>query len=62
MVVDVGHDYGSSVDTFVPRVTREMAIRAARIICGLAQDADDAKLIITAIGLPDDIVAEARML
>jgi hypothetical protein len=60
MSVNVGKGLGTSSDIQVPQVTREMLIRTVKIICGLAWSVEDAKFLMDALGIPEDVIVEAR--
>lgn len=59
MSVNVGKGYNTT-DIRIPTVTREMLIHAVNIVCGLAWNADDARMLLETLGITDEIVMEAR--
>jgi hypothetical protein len=61
-MVDVGKSYGAAIDVGIPRVTREMAIRAVRVTYAAALDVADARLLSEALGFDLDLLMEARRL
>jgi len=60
MSVNVGKGLGTSSDIQVPQVTRGMLVHTAKIICGLAWNVEDARFLMDALGIPEDVIEEAR--
>lgn len=56
----VGRDYGTVQMEFVQKVTPEMMVRAAWTVLCNSRDVEEARWFIEALGLPREIVAQAR--
>ena len=56
--LDKGYD--TSADIRVPTITREMWTHAVMVICGMAWNVDDARFLLDTLGIPDDVLMEAR--
>lgn len=60
-MVNVGKGgYDTAAEFSVPRLEREDFVHAVRVVCGLAWNTDDAKLLLETLGIPEDIWMEAR--
>ena len=60
MGASIGKSYSTGNDTLVPQVTNEMYVHAVRVICGLAWNVDDARFLMESLGIPEDVIKEAR--
>lgn len=52
--------YDTSMDIRVPLITPEMWTHAVMVVCGMAWNVDDAKFLLDTLGIPDDVLMEAR--
>ena len=60
MGANLNKGYDTSMDIRVPPITREMWTHAVKVVCGMAWNVDDAKFLLDALGIPDEVLMEAR--
>lgn len=59
-MVNVGKDYNQTMEGLSPIVTSQMGQEAAMVLLGHATDIEDARYLLSALGISTDILAGAK--